>query len=393
MLAGVRRPAMPVYRCPKSVERKLNFDRVEGMQMHRPVAVIFMALVSLVVETVAGFSEDTSVAAPTGPIKAIVESSPLESGESLQLRFLDPGLSVRTLAVDADAQAAVGKFVAGDWVIATVYDAKNPQKLKTVEISRVSWSLPAATGLILGSMAGLILLTWLLMRASLLKLLEGEDGRYSKSKTQMAFWFLAVFSVYLGTVIARLVGSQGDLIGGVNIPMHLLVLTGLSAFTFGAAKAITTPKVQQAQADAANNAGPAQDAAAADPNANAVPPLPALLAVPPAAPVPPAAVVPSEADAKKNADLKVKAKPVGGARFSDLFQNDAETFDLGDTQMVLITLLVIMLFLVSGVSFLHDVALQATVTLPDVDTTLLSAFGLGQGAYLFKKAAGNPGES
>jgi hypothetical protein len=28
------------------------------------------------------------------------------------------------------------------------------------------------------------------------------------------------------------------------------------------------------------------------------------------------------------------------------------------------------------------------VTLPDVDTTILSAFGLGQGAYLAKKALG-----
>jgi hypothetical protein len=32
--------------------------------------------------------------------------------------------------------------------------------------------------------------------------------------------------------------------------------------------------------------------------------------------------------------------------------------------------------------------LAATVTLPDVDTTILSAFGLGQGAYLAKKALG-----
>jgi hypothetical protein len=32
-----------------------------------------------------------------------------------------------------------------------------------------------------------------------------------------------------------------------------------------------------------------------------------------------------------------------------------------------------------------------TVTLPDVDSTVLAAFGLGQGAYLGKKLAGAAG--
>ncbi len=33
------------------------------------------------------------------------------------------------------------------------------------------------------------------------------------------------------------------------------------------------------------------------------------------------------------------------------------------------------------------------VSLPDIDTTVLAAFGLGQGAYLTKKAFGNAADS
>jgi hypothetical protein len=37
--------------------------------------------------------------------------------------------------------------------------------------------------------------------------------------------------------------------------------------------------------------------------------------------------------------------------------------------------------------FLGKLALASPITLPDVDTALLATFGIGQGAYLFKKAA------
>jgi hypothetical protein len=41
--------------------------------------------------------------------------------------------------------------------------------------------------------------------------------------------------------------------------------------------------------------------------------------------------------------------------------------------------------------YVGAISLTATTSLPDVDTTILSTFGLGQGAYLAKKAAGNIG--
>ena len=54
--------------------------------------------------------------------------------------------------------------------------------------------------------------------------------------------------------------------------------------------------------------------------------------------------------------------------------------------MVLITLVAALTYVVQVFLFLRALDLSASVTLPDVDSTLLAAFGLGQGAYLMKKA-------
>ena len=44
-------------------------------------------------------------------------------------------------------------------------------------------------------------------------------------------------------------------------------------------------------------------------------------------------------------------------------------------------------------NFFGTVSYAKVTNLPDVDTTLLAAFGLGQGAYLTKKAVGDVGTS
>jgi hypothetical protein len=44
-------------------------------------------------------------------------------------------------------------------------------------------------------------------------------------------------------------------------------------------------------------------------------------------------------------------------------------------------------------NFFGHVEYSKLITLPDVDTTILATFGLGQGAYLTKKAVGNVGTS
>jgi hypothetical protein len=47
--------------------------------------------------------------------------------------------------------------------------------------------------------------------------------------------------------------------------------------------------------------------------------------------------------------------------------------------------------LLTVVGFLGSRELHRALTLPDVDSTVLAAFGLGQGAYLVKKLVGDAG--
>lgn len=75
----------------------------------------------------------------------------------------------------------------------------------------------------------------------------------------------------------------------------------------------------------------------------------------------------------------------------NLVQNDLGGFDFGDFQMLVVTLLAIAMYLILILHFLSSIEFRTTVTLPDVDSTVLAAFGLGQGAYLAKKAAGDVG--
>jgi hypothetical protein len=116
----------------------------------------------------------------------------------------------------------------------------------------------------------------------------------------------------------------------------------MSTLTFGAAKGITTTKIQNAIA--AGN--PAPKRSASRPNF-----------------------------------------------LSDLAHNDANQLDLGDFQMLVVTLLAVAVYLTITFHSLGSLEMRSTVNLPDVDTTILAAFGLGQGAYLTKKAVGTVGQT
>jgi len=59
--------------------------------------------------------------------------------------------------------------------------------------------------------------------------------------------------------------------------------------------------------------------------------------------------------------------------------------------MLVVTFITVVIYLMLVFSFLHAIAYSTSVSLPDVDTTILATFGLGQGAYLTKKAVGEVG--
>ena len=94
----------------------------------------------------------------------------------------------------------------------------------------------------------------------------------------------------------------------------------------------------------------------------------------PAAPADPAAPAVAPATAVK-------------PKFTDLVLNDFGAADLGDFQMILISTAATVIFACSCWEFLTLIDVAKATTLPDVDTALLGSFGIGQGAYLIKKAA------
>lgn len=250
------------------------------------------------------------------------------------------GSSASLLKADGSGiKSQLSTVSAGDRVTVVMDDASRRLSSLTVDARQTSWAFRFAV--LLASFVFIAVLAMVATRSRPTSFLIGVDGRYSNSQSQLALWFWTVISAYLATVVMRVWVGGGSLLGGVDIPNHLLVLSGLSALSFAGAKAITTQKV-----------------------ANAV----AVTGVNPKVPA---------------------AKP---NLVNDLFHNDLGQADLGDFQMILVTLVAIIIFVLSVMNFLAFVELKTPVSLPDVDTTLLSAFGLGQGAYLVKKMATNPGQ-
>jgi hypothetical protein len=189
-----------------------------------------------------------------------------------------------------------------------------------------------------------------------LKCIVGIDSRYSNSKFQLALWFWVLISTYLATVVRRLCYAGWDFVGGVNIPQNLLLLSGLSALTYGGAKAITTAKVNAATAAAA---------------------------------VPGAAALP--AGSPTVADLKNALAPARSA-----FSATSYKMILGpliSATSGCVTLVAVGMYLLLIFHFLLTVDFLKSTSLSDVDTKILASFGVGQGAYLTKKAAGNVGTS
>lgn len=239
-------------------------------------------------------------------------------------------------------RAQLKSAAAGDLVyIAEVAPAKQPPELAKLDfqVREVSVLIRWVT------LAGVALLLLFFARVALGGpiggLIVGLDGRTSNSKFQLTVWFGVVMVAYLSTVWLRFCYSGNLLVGAVSIPNNLLALSGLSALSFAGAKAVT-----QGKENALAAAGMA-------------------------------------------ASMKRPADPAR-ASLADLAKDDAGNPDLGDFQMVLITFIAAITYLVQIFMFLGAFELRGTITIPDVDSTLLAAFGLGQGAYLAKKVASGP---
>jgi len=242
---------------------------------------------------------------------------------------------------DPSAIPLLARARSGDLLDASVDAAGNPTRL--VGVVRVMrpvavWPRVLALAGVLGA---------LLLAASLAsgwrpqRFLIGVDNRYSNSQCQLALWFSAVAVAYGATVALRVVNLGGDFIGGVGLTANVAALSGFSALSFGGAKAITAGKVAAATARG----------------------------------------------------LEVKTPSITPPSLvRDLVSNDHNVPDLGDFQMILISAVAAAIFLAQTFQYLGALEISPNVTLPDVDTTLLASFGIGQAAYLAKKGASNAGD-
>jgi len=266
------------------------------------------------------------------------------------------GLPPAMLTVpNTSAQKQLRAAHKGDEISFEANDVTAPTILTAIDSLSRPVSQDAVILFLFIAAAIVLVVSWLLLGRC--NPLIGLDKRYSNSQTQMALWFAAVAVVYVATNLLRAVYLGGAYIGGVNVGTHLIALTGLSAFTFGAARVITTQKSDDATAA---TAAAAAAVAANQPN-TAPPPTP-------------------------------KTEATGGPSIRDLVRNDQNQADLGDFQMIMVTLGAVIIFLCQSYWYLTSLPIAQAVTLPDVDSALLATFGLGQGAYLIKKA-GSPAGS
>lgn len=303
-----------------------------------------LGLASLAATAVADAPPPSASPTPADGVIQAIGIAPSRLGANAdQLTFLPTGApGPVTLTVDrpADKQALDLGARPGDRVWLTVDDPLNPQHV--VQITRLARPVPALqrTIALVAAFAVIAAFASLAAAGRPWRFLVGNDNRMSNSQTQMALWFGVVAMVYGATLILRAWFLGWEFMGGIAMTTNVLAMTGLSGLSFGAAKVVAVQK------DA--------DAAAAP-------------AVPGAAPGPPGAA----------------PRP----QIADLVLNDYGAADLGDFQMILISSVATLIFAAASWEFLTMVDIVRTTTLPDVDTALLGSFGVGQGAYLIKKAA------
>jgi hypothetical protein len=273
-------------------------------------------------------------------IPAVLLRVPAPGAAEVLVRLPDP-LGQQTLAVsETTARDRLVAATEGDIVQLRLDPSARPLRITAIAHVVRPVPLPARLFALAAGFAVLTALAWQVAGGNPKRFMVGLDGRYSNSQTQFVLWSAALGTVYLATLMLRGFYLGALFCGGIGLTGNLIALAGLSAFSFGGARAITSSKAESATAE--------QKLLKHDPQR---PPQPDLL--------------------------------------RDLMRNDAGQPDFGDFQMMLVTLSAMAIFAVSAFNWLGTLALEATVTLPDVDTALLSAFGVGQGAYLFKKAASN----
>jgi hypothetical protein len=303
--------------------------------------------------TIASIAADHQSIVPAA--SAAAASAPASARQGAFAARAVPPSPPLSLANPGDAEG-LADARPGDVVEVQVDRTRDPRSI--VRLGEIYRPVPVQTRLTVIAIvaAGLFIAVFVASQGRPRQLVIGADNRYSNSQMQLALWWGVVALAYVSAVVTRVDELGWRYIGGVDLPNNLTVLTGLSALSFGGAKLVSGQKLDAA-AEAAVTPGSTRDITALDTGAMA------------------AGGAPAKRRAEKSHLLK------------DLFQNDAGRTDLGDIQMIFVTLTAVVMFALAAFDWLGRITLAGKVALPDIDTALLSGFGIGQGAYLVKKAA------
>ncbi len=287
-----------------------------------------------------GSAREAKPASPPQGYRAVEIASLVVEGEAVSLTVRDEK-GLRGVVVEGiGLRAAVKRFREGDRVLVAGEDRRDGSSVLSDILPRTV-AIPRTVRILCFAGWGLFVLLAALafLRSEAHVLLVGKDHYLSNSKFQVAAWTWALLTGYLAFVSLRCCAGGCSLLGGVATPANLLLLSGLSAFTFAGAKGIRVAKEGEKTEETRNR----------------------------------------EATAAANRPLEV----------GDLFKDNRSKVDIGDFQMVAVTGLAVAVFAGRVLCDLQSVPLMKEVSLPDVDSTILATFGLGQGAYLMKKYVGD----
>lgn len=295
----------------------------------------------------------------------------------------DPGPAVEIHIQGQALKEGLASWKAGDQVIATVSVAKNSTAesatLQDVQAQVLPVNSPWEPAIALFSFPVLVILLTMLSRNVRKLIFIGQDGRWSNSTTQMTLWFTLWVSAYIATFILRWTSSH-HFLGSITTPSTLLALSGLSGLTFAGAKGITANKVANQVPTSIPGTLPTVPGlvgspAPLSPASDGTPAMAAPAATP---------VVPGTRAFPNGKRNHIKASRTS---LADLLKDDRGNFDFGDFQMLVMTFVAVISYGVAAYHFLTVLEARASVSLPDVDMTVLAMFGVGQGAYLAKKAS------
>jgi hypothetical protein len=262
-------------------------------------------------------------APPAGMTEATVGAIVDKSGKRLQLGDDKP------VAVGESAAAMLAGLSPGD----AVFYKKDSDGIAALAVKQYAVGYVGAIGALLVAFSLIWAVILVLTGGHPWAFAMGIDCRLSNSQSQFYLWFIAFTAVYLAELGLRF--GFTHYLGGIGVPTKLLLLSGVSALTFGAARANTTVKVALSSA----------------------------------------------------ADPKPRPRHPRSrwSHLADLVTSDTGGFDLGDFQMIALTGLAILIYVSLSVAALAQLGYAAHVELPPVDDAVLGGTAATQGVYLLKK--------